>query len=162
MTGHGTVIVGVSHSLPGLQALRFAVAEARRRGMPLHAVRAWPAPATTRAGSTVLWRQELAVEARWYIREAFNSAFGGVPADVDITVVASSGRADVALKASASGDADLLVVGAPASRWWHSRVVRGCTRGAPCPVIVVPPPELARALRWVSLRRLVRKTIQQR
>jgi nucleotide-binding universal stress UspA family protein len=161
MNSRGTVILGVSHSLPGLQALRFAVAEARRRRMPLYAVRAWPVPATTRAGSTVLWREALAVEARRYVCEAFNSACGGLPDDVDITIVACGGRADIALKESASDDTDLLVVGAPASRWGHSRVVRGCTRGAPCPVIVVPPPELARELRWVSLRRLVRKTIQQ-
>ena len=160
MSSDGTVIVGVSHSLPGLAALRFAVAEARRRGMPLHAVRAWPVPATTRAGSIVLWRDVLAVEAHRYVGEAFNSAFGGLPDGVDVTVVVSGGRADIALKEAACDDADLLVVGAPASRWGHSRIVRGCTRGAPCPVIVVPPPELARALGWVSLRRLVRRTIQ--
>jgi nucleotide-binding universal stress UspA family protein len=159
MGSHGRVIVGVSQSLPGLQALRFAVTEARGRGVPLHAVRAWPPPATTRAGSTMLWRQELSVAAVHYVREAFNSAIGGLPDDVDLTVEVLSGRADIALKESASDDADLLVVGAPASRWWSGRIVRGCTRGAPCPVIVVPPPELARALRRVSLRRLVRRAV---
>jgi hypothetical protein len=35
------VVVGVSQSLTGLQALRYGVAEARRRQVPLHAVRAW-------------------------------------------------------------------------------------------------------------------------
>jgi nucleotide-binding universal stress UspA family protein len=161
MNNAGTIIVGVSQSVPGLQALRFAVDEARRRGMPLHAVRAWPSPATTRAGSTVLWRDKSAGYARRYVSDAFDAALGGFPGDVEITVAAPSGRADVALKEAAASDADLLVVGAPANRWRHSWVVRGCTRDASCPVIVVPPPELARALRHESIRGLVRRVIQQ-
>jgi hypothetical protein len=40
-TPEGRVVVGVSRSLAGLQALRYAVAEARRRVAPLVAVRAW-------------------------------------------------------------------------------------------------------------------------
>jgi hypothetical protein len=37
--GRGKVVVGISPSLSGLEALRFAIAEARRRQVPLAAVR---------------------------------------------------------------------------------------------------------------------------
>ena len=37
------VVVGVGESLAALQALRYAVAEARRRGWALRAVRVWQA-----------------------------------------------------------------------------------------------------------------------
>ncbi len=153
--------MGVSQSLPGLQALRFAVTEARRRGMALQAVRAWASPSSTRSRSTVLWCDSMAFEARRYVTDTFDTALGGVPEDIELTITVSTGRADVVLKDLAVDDSDLLVVGAPVSRW-TSRTVRGCTRGARCPVIVVPPPELARALRRISLRRLVQEIKHQR
>lgn len=161
MSSHARIVVGVSESLPGLQALRFAVAHARRRGLPLHAVRVWPIPPATRTGAGYVWRDDLAAETRRYVNDTFDAALGGLPDDVTITVAWCSGRVDIALK-QAVRDTDMLVLGAPASRWCHSRVVRGCTRDARCPVIVVPPPELARALRWSSLRRLVREVNDHR
>jgi hypothetical protein len=67
-----------------------------------------------------------------------------------------SGRTDVALQDHVTGDGDLLVVGAATSRWWGGGTVRGCVRGAGCPVVVVPPPAMARAGR-VSGRRIARE-----
>ena len=160
MNGRARVVVGVSDSVPGLQALRFAVAEARRRGMPLHAVRVWPMPPATRTGPVCLWHEDLTAETRRYVNAVFDAALGCLPGDLRITVAGPSGRADVALKETVS-DVDLLVLGAPSSRWHHSGVVRACTRDARCPVIVVPPPELARTVRRTSLRRLVREVIDQ-
>jgi nucleotide-binding universal stress UspA family protein len=160
VSGQGRVVVGVSDSLPGLQALRFAVAEARRRGMPLHAVRVWPMPPAIRTGPAYPWHEDLTAETRRYVNAVFDDALGGLPDGMRITVAGPSGRADVALTETVS-DVDILVLGAPASRWHHSGVVRACTRAARCPVIVVPPPELARTVRRTSLRRLVREVIEQ-
>lgn len=76
----GRVIVGVDTSLSGLQALRAAVAEARQRRAPLHAVRTWePAPsdpgfAETRAKGP---HGALASAASTVIQRAFAETFGG-------------------------------------------------------------------------------------
>ncbi|NJC71309.1 universal stress protein [Planosporangium thailandense] len=140
------VVVGVSQSLAGLQALRYGTAEARRRRVPVYAVRAWQVEPTW-AGPDP-WR---------YIDGAFDLAMGGVPADIDVAVVAAEGRADVVLTGYAGYAEDLLVRGT-AGRWWPSWLVRACTRQATCPVTVVPPPELARgASRAILTRRLLRE-----
>lgn len=160
MSGHARIVLGVSDSLPGLQALRFAVAEGRRRQMPVHAVRVWPIPPPTRTSSGFVWRDDLTAETRRYVTEAFDAAVGGMPDDVTITVAWCSGRIDTALK-QAVGEADLLVLGS-AHRWHLSRTVRACTRDPRCPVVIVPPPALARTLRWTSLRRLFRDIAQHK
>src|SRR6185437_6707691 len=61
------VFVGVDRSIPGLAALRFAVAEARRRGTDLHAVRVVSVLTLTETSE---------------IDAAFEEALGGMPADV--------------------------------------------------------------------------------
>jgi nucleotide-binding universal stress UspA family protein len=155
MTAPGRVVLGVSHSLAGLAALRHALAEARHRAVPLHAVRAYPHPPTTRSTSYLSWQLHLEDTTRAYVHEAFDAALGALPADVDIVVSTSAGSTTGALMDAVSGSGDLLVLGAPASRWRHSRTVRGCTRAAECPVIVVPAPDLAREWRRLPLRRIV-------
>jgi hypothetical protein len=73
------VIVGVDDSVPGLAALRFAVGEARRRGVPLHAVRA---------------RTDLVLGDFTEIDAAFAEAFGAYPDGVEVCAVRArvSGR----------------------------------------------------------------------
>jgi nucleotide-binding universal stress UspA family protein len=141
--GRRRVIAGVSGSLRSLGALRAAVAEARSAGAALQAVLAWspaggeiaymraPCPLLLR-----LWEQE----ASERLRDAFDEAFGGVPAPPGPALVELADQHD-----------DLLVVGyGGRSRLGytvHGTVTRYCMAHARCPVLTVPPPELIRELR---------------
>jgi nucleotide-binding universal stress UspA family protein len=146
--GNARVIVGVHDCLAGLQALRCAVAEARRRATPLCAVRAWTFPYAGQAVGLRAWRQELVDEAAMIVYGAFTTALGGLPEDLDLRVVAPEGGPARALVELADRDDDLLVVGHCQRRGLrrvrsHS-VARYCAGHAVCPVLVVPPPALAR------------------
>jgi hypothetical protein len=140
------VVVGVSPSPAGLEALRFAVHEAERRIAPLYVVRAWHFNASMRGPEERRWRNEMAAEAVRVVYEAFNDAMGGMPADLDITAVTVENRADLALLAAADRPTDVLVLGGRPG-WLMSWIVKHCLRKASCPVVVVPPPELARTAR---------------
>ncbi|MEV4518280.1 universal stress protein [Dactylosporangium sp. NPDC049525] len=142
--GERSVVVGISQSLAGLAALRYALAEARHRKVPLCAVRAWPLPLSGRGPAVIQWQYELKSGAQRYVVDAFDAAVGGPPDDVEVRVVTPCGRADAVLLDLANGSGQLLVLGARTTRrWlWPSWVVRGCVRAARCPVIVVPPPDL--------------------
>jgi hypothetical protein len=156
------VVVGVSPSPSGLEALRFAVHEADRRLASLCAVRAWYLNASMRGQEAPRWRTEMAAEAVRTVHEAFDDAMGGMPTDLDIEVVTVENRADLALMAAAGSSTDLLVLGGR-SGWLMSWLVKRCLRRARCPVVVVPPPELARvARRWAAVRSLVREAERYR
>jgi nucleotide-binding universal stress UspA family protein len=146
--GSGRVIVGVHDCLAGLQALRCAVVEARRRETPLCAVRAWTFPYAGQSVGLRTWRQELVDEAALTVYGAFTTALGGLPADVEVRVVAPEGGAARALVELADRDDDLLVVGDCQRRGLRRvrshAVARYCVKHATCPVLVVPPPALAR------------------
>ena len=133
------VVVGVSGSLGGLQALRYAVNEARRRGSTVHAVRAWQFTAPWRGYDTDLCRQDMSAAAEASIHNAFDTAMGGLPPDLTFVLVTTIGPAGPALVTIADRDDDLLVVGASTHRWSDgAAVVRHCVRRASCPVLVVP------------------------
>ncbi len=156
------VVVGVSGSIAGLAALRFSVAEAARRAVPLYAIRAWPFLRQWHGVPAVGLQRELAAEARRCIDEAFDAAMGGRPTDVEVVAAAHCGRTDLVLTDVAGGGHDLLVIGGRIGRrlGW---VVRGCMRGARCPVVVVPPPELARAAGGrLSVRQVLREVVAAR
>ncbi|MET7399945.1 universal stress protein [Dactylosporangium sp. NPDC005572] len=146
------IVVGVSQSLAGLAAIRYGLGEARRIGAPLYAVRAFAFPAHWRGPAVTEWQRELRAEAQRYVVDAFASAAGGAPDDVEVLVAAPVGRADHVLL-DLAGDDDLLVLGAAGRSW----VVRACTRAARCPVVVVPQPELARRRPYRMLRRELSK-----
>ncbi len=149
------VIVGVSPSLSGLAALRVALAESRRRRMPLWAVRAWHIEFGPRARPSWEFERAVAADNRSLVEEAFRTAVGESPRQLGVVVRTPQGPAGVVLRDYLAGPDDLLVLGAPQSRWWGGRVLRAVTRGAVCPVIVVPPPELAR----VPARGLLREAL---
>ena len=156
------VMVGVSESLAGLAALRYAVAEARRRGSVLHAVRAWQFAVAWRGDDAELCRDGLALEAAMLVRRAFDNAMGGVPTDITIMATVREGVAGTILPALASRDDDVLVVGGPSQRrWLLPRVTRHCLRRASCPVIVVAPPVLARARHPRALVRQLRREVRR-
>jgi nucleotide-binding universal stress UspA family protein len=158
--GDGRVVVGVSGSLAGLEALRYGVGEARRRGAALHAVRVCQFNVTWGGVDVRRVREEMAEAELRYVFDAFDAAMGGLPRDVDVTVVATHGRSDLVLTGIARDRRDLLVLGGRTGRR-PGRLVRDCARRAACPVTVVPPPALARAGgRGASARRLVREAEQ--
>src|SRR4051812_2739939 len=71
----GCVIVGVAQSTAGLQALRWAVAEARRRGTELVAVRAWRFNAASQSPALYSpapqqWRRTFADAAKAELHDA--------------------------------------------------------------------------------------------
>ena len=110
-TRRAGVVVGIDESLSGLAALRYAVAEARRRGCGLRAVRAW------QFGS---WRAydagpglaaaalAIAEDAAAAVRRAFESAMGGVPKDIEILAGAIEGAVVPALMAQITSPDDVL------------------------------------------------------
>jgi nucleotide-binding universal stress UspA family protein len=131
------VVVGVDRSLHGLAALRVAVVEAARRGVPLHAVRvqtALPSPAAFEE-----------------IDAAFAEALGGIPQTIELHRELMFPPVSAALTRLAGGDGDLLVVGdSGRGAWrgfWSGSDSRGCLRHAHCPVLAVPAPEMACAPR---------------
>ncbi|MGP4050601.1 universal stress protein [Streptomyces sp. 2A115] len=136
----GRVVVGVGEDVKESEAVRFAVEEARRRGVPLEAVRAWRCPAheTTdhplMAGEPARLHEERAVEE-------LEAALQDVPADIDVRRRTVEGHARRVLL-DASHEADLLVVGA-LRREGHfglqlSRVAHAALHHSACPVAVVP------------------------
>jgi nucleotide-binding universal stress UspA family protein len=154
------VVVGVSESLAGLEALRVAVAEARQREVQLVAVRAWAYKATTREPGVARWRREISSQAVRALTRAFTTAMGGPPADVATELIVVEGLPEKVLVAQADRPDDLLVIGAPSDGfWWPTRtlVVRRCVRRAGCQVLVVPRPELARLGKTGAMARILRR-----
>jgi nucleotide-binding universal stress UspA family protein len=146
-TRRARVVVGVGESLAALQALRYAVAEARRRGTRLRAVRVWYVNVPLGAEDGKKCRIEAGALAAATIRRSFERAMGGLPRDLDLELIAVEGALGPAIVAQTSDEVDLLVVGAPARRWWSASpftLVRYCLRLTSCPVVVVPAPALVR------------------
>ena len=145
----GRVIVGVDGSLGSFGALRHAVAEARRRGAQLCAVRV---VREDHPWVGVVRISESDLEAlREQLESAFHEALGGVPEDLAIRSVVMTGEPGPALVQYACREEDLLVVGASwrggIRRLWERSVSAYCARHARCPVLTVPLNELARSFR---------------
>ncbi|RKR86835.1 universal stress protein family protein [Micromonospora pisi] len=145
----GRVVVGVDASIGGLQALRFAVTQARVSHRPLRAVRAWSGPTTWRDPARMVerWRDELARGAHRYVMSAFVTALGSVPDDVVVDVAVPEGDPGPSLLGYAASEADLLVVGGRSARFGRSTgpVTRYCLARARVPIVVVPAPGWVRA-----------------
>jgi nucleotide-binding universal stress UspA family protein len=151
----GRVVVGIADTPAGLGALRYATVEARRRGVPLRAVRAWRFAAAWEGTHVARWRIGIADAAHTEIHTAFEHATGGVPPDVPVEAVVAEGRAERVLVAAA-GEDDVLVVGGPGYRW-RAGVGGYCLRHARCPVVVVPAPALTRGGTRRSRNRRIRR-----
>jgi nucleotide-binding universal stress UspA family protein len=146
------VIVGVSGSPGSLQALRYAAALARSDSAVLTPVLAWMPPggdfADRRAPSPELrkaWKQA-AWDRLW---RAVELAIGGPPADVVFFPEIVRGEPGQVLSDIAQQPGDVLVIGAGrrgALRLTARRVSKYCLGHAHCPVIAVPPAELATEL----------------
>ena len=133
------IVVGVDGSAAGQRALRWALAEARRRNEPIQAVIAWrwdalegldviSSAAADEAAATLLRQIDaVPVSERW---------------DVTIVKQVLEGRPGDVLTAAAR-DADLLVIGSHGHSHRLQEVLGStaeeCVRNANCPVVVLPP-----------------------
>jgi nucleotide-binding universal stress UspA family protein len=138
----GGVVIGDDGSECAEVALRYAVQEARRRGVPLHVVRAWtvttaPRPQDAPFGyvpSEQEFEQAVIEETRQRVEQARDGA------DIEVRMSAVHGAAARALITAAEG-ADLLVVGSRGRGGFASLVLGSvadtCTRHSPAPVVVV-------------------------
>jgi nucleotide-binding universal stress UspA family protein len=140
----GRIVVGVSTSPAGLQALRYGVTEARRQSVPLCAVRAFAFDPPWHGPEVARFRDEFAADALRYVREAFDMAMAGVPCDIDVQIETPNARIEHGLIWLASQAADVLVLGGHVRRRRPGPLIRYCLRHARCPVVIVPPPDLAR------------------
>ena len=147
------VVVGVDGSIGSLNALRRGAAEARERGGVLVVLHAWVPPGGDLAERRhpVLELRKLWQDAAWQrLWQAFDAALGGLPKDVNVEPTVLRGDPWRVLVEFASRPDDLLVVGAGRRgrllRLLHCRVPRYCSAHATCPVLLVPPTQLAREL----------------
>ncbi|HEY8472585.1 MAG TPA: universal stress protein [Natronosporangium sp.] len=161
----GRVVVGVDHTLSGLQALRRAVAEARARRQPLHAVRAWKPAPTSWYVSLAEQREHEAAAASQLVTEAFVETMGGVPTDLPVELIGKPGIPGEVLVEHANRTDDLLVVGTGSRRFWRrwlrDNVAWYCLAWARCPVLVVPPPALTLDASPRALRRQLHRELDR-
>lgn len=157
------VIAGVSGSAGSLAALRSAAAMARTEDAVLMPVLAWVPPGGDLADRRfpceelrVAWRKA-AQDRLW---RAIGLAIGGPPDDVAFTPSIARGEAGEVLTSLATEPGDMLVIGAgrrgPA-RLMACHVSRYCLAHARCPVIAVPPSDLAAHVHGLHGRRLLHR-----
>jgi nucleotide-binding universal stress UspA family protein len=145
----GRVVVGVDGTPGSLEALRFAVGQARLLGATLVPVLAWIPPGGEVAARRVpapAYTQMLRKDAEQRLLRAFDEGLGGLPRDLRAEPWVIRGGAGPALVETADRTNDLLVVGAGRRgllrHAWRASTARYCLAHASCPVIAVPPPKL--------------------
>lgn len=144
------IVVGVDGSPPAVDALRWAVAEARMTGATVEVVHAWHYPALTYAPWLVapptFARDDLETEARAVVDKALSAAAAPELAGVERVVV--EGGATRVLVEHSRG-ADLLVAGHRGRGGLVGlhlgSVALQCALHAECPVVVVRPTERSEA-----------------
>ena len=144
--GEGRIVVGVANTLAGYQALRYAVDQARQRGLRLIAVHSFEYAHP----ESWEWRTAMAEQALAEMEGAFVEALGGWPDDLEIDRVIEPGPPGRLLAATADRSEDSLVIGGSSQRsrlYWRptATTLKLCSRLTVCPVTVVPEPSLARA-----------------
>jgi nucleotide-binding universal stress UspA family protein len=154
------IFVGVSASLSGLAALRFAVAEARRRGLRrITAVRAWPDHGRDRPAP---WAPDRRHACLAQIDTAVATAFATRPLDVLILPRMPPGRTPGrALVRLVEDEGDLIVVGTCRRRRLGGGVGGYCARHLACPVVIVPPPLMAGRAHTRRITRSLRRELDR-
>ena len=155
------VVAGVSGSPGSLAALRYAEYMALAHGAVLVPVLAWEPPGGDRAaraqpaaGLMQAWRDM----ASQRMGEALAAVWGGSQPEPGVQPQVERGPAGWVLVSVAGHPGDVLVIGAGHGgrlrRAACCRVVRYCVARTRCPVVLVPPPELAAEIgrRWIAWR----------
>jgi nucleotide-binding universal stress UspA family protein len=138
----GGIVVGVDGSPTSELALRWAVEQARRTGQTVAAVVAWDFP--TNYGVDYLDdRVDWAEDARTALKAAVEHVVAGAGSPRVEQHVRQGHAARVLL--DAADGADLLVVGSRGHGGFTGLLLGSVSQHlaahAPCPVLVVPPPE---------------------
>jgi nucleotide-binding universal stress UspA family protein len=165
VSGARRIIVGASGSPGSLQALRFAADLARDDDAALIPVLAWLPPCGDQADrrQPSIYLRKVWKEAAWQrLWDALDLAWGGLPADLQAAPAVLRGEAGQVLVDAACLPRDLLVVGAgrrgALRRMIGCRVSRYCLAHARCPVVAVPPADLAQEARRLGGRVLHRRS----
>ena len=142
----GRIVVGIDGSKGSDEALRFALAEARLRGVGLRIVCAWATPTAAYAGMAYVPTfdlRDVEEEAAQLKLKAAVESLGADPG-VAVETVALEGHPADTLLSQASG-ADLLVVGSRGLGGFSSLLLGSVSQQvvhhAPCPVAIVPHPK---------------------
>ena len=153
MPGISGLIVGTSGSPGSLRALRYGEFLARAHQAVLMPVIAWEPPGGERAERITPsgpLREAVRNLACQRLRDALVAVWGEIPDDPMVEPCVERGPAGWVLVSLACHPSDVLLVGAGRHRavsWMpSSKVTRYCLSHAQCPVLAVPPPELAREL----------------
>lgn len=154
-------MVGVDGSPGSLEALRFALGQARLLETTLIPVLAWMPPGGEVAARRVpapAYTRMLRDDAEKRLLRAFDEGLGGVPLGVRVEPWVIRGGAGPALIETADRPNDLLVVGAGRRgilrHALRASTARYCLARAGCPVIAVPPPKLQAELPSQLRRRI--------
>jgi nucleotide-binding universal stress UspA family protein len=141
MSGTPLVVVGVDGSSCSLEALKYAVDEAKRRGAHLRIVSAWSLPPMTYAGGlaagvdSTVFREAAEAASADAVTQARQTDAGLV---IDAVVPEQSPTA--ALLEAAEG-ADLLVVGSRGHGGFASLLLGSVStqlaQHAPCPITII-------------------------
>ena len=160
--GISRLIVGTSGSPGSLRALRYGEFLAGAHQAVLMPVIAWEPPGGERAERIMPsgpLREECRNLACRRLRDALVAVWGEIPDDPLVEPHVERGPAGWVLVSLACRPADVLLVGGGrrgAAGWMvFPKVTRYCLAHAQCPVLAVPPPELARELRHGRLARML-------
>ena len=161
--GISRLIVGASGSPGSLRALRYGEFLARAHHALLMPVIAWEPPGGERAERiqpSGPLREESRNQACRRLRDALVAVCGEIPNDPMVEPHIERGPAGWVLVSLACQPTDVLLVGSgrrSAAGWMRSSTMtRYCLAHAQCPVLAVPPPELARELGHGRLARMLR------
>jgi nucleotide-binding universal stress UspA family protein len=138
------IVVGVDGSNGSNEALRWAIAEAHLRNVPVRAVHAW-AYSRPLVPSLVGYPYSAesfgnAIDDRWQAQQRLERAASEVGEDHEVERVLVEGSAAQVL-IDAVGETDLLVVGSRGHGGFTNlllgSVSQQCAQHAPCPVVIV-------------------------
>jgi nucleotide-binding universal stress UspA family protein len=136
----GRIVVGIDGSVQAVEALRWAIGEARLRGATIDAIDAWNYPYVVVPGAPIPLHPR--ADQADDVEIELEQAVAAVAEDADgvtINPIVTEGVPAAVLCEAAEG-ADLLVIG----HGHHSRCANGCwarcrrSCATPCPVVVVP------------------------